>query len=91
MSAGKLILIDIFAVIVHGSDVYPGICPYGIFLTDSFVDVTCVNFNSKKVYEGEILAKKKTPSYASYLQLFWICKSTHFATSGRGLSPMDSE
>ena len=69
MSAGKLILIDIFAVNVHGSDVYPGICPYGIFLTDSLVDVTCVNFNSKKVYEGEILAKKKTPSYASYLQL----------------------
>ena len=33
---------------------YPGICLYENLFTDSCVDVTSVNFNSKKIYEDEI-------------------------------------
>ena len=52
MSAENFISIDFFAVKVDGSDVYQGICLYENLFTDSWVNVTFVNFNSKKVYES---------------------------------------
>ena len=56
LSAEKFIFIDYFAVKVDGYDVKPGICLYenicrGIY---SWVDVTSVNFNNKKVLEDKI-------------------------------------
>ena len=44
----------ISAVKVDGYDVKPGICLYENLCTDSWVDVTSVNFNSKKVLEDKI-------------------------------------
>ena len=54
MSAENLNFIDIFAVKLDGSDVYPGICKEVFIWTDSWVDFTSVTFNSTKVYEVEI-------------------------------------
>ena len=54
LSAEKFIFIDFFAVKVDGYDVKPGICLYENLCTDSWVDVTSVNFNSKKVLEENI-------------------------------------
>ena len=47
-----------FAVKVDRYDVKPGICLYENLCTDSWVDVTSVNFNSKKVLEDKISADK---------------------------------
>ena len=58
MSAEKFIFIDFFAVKVNGSDVYPRICKEVFIYTDSWVDVTSVNFNSKKAYEDEIFVRQ---------------------------------
>ena len=45
---------DFFAV---KFDVCPGICLYESLFTDSWVDVTSVNVNSKNVYADEFSAK----------------------------------
>ena len=65
MSAENFIFIDFFAVKVDGSDVYPGICLYENLFTDSWVDVTSVNFNSKKVYEDEMFGRQDIVQYFS--------------------------
>ena len=54
------LLLDIFAVKVEveGSDVNPGIWKEIFILTDSWVDVSSVNFNSKNVYEDEIFSRQ---------------------------------
>ena len=49
---------DVFAVKVDGSDVNTGICLYENLFTDSLVDITSVNFNSKKVYEDELFGRQ---------------------------------
>ena len=54
LSAEKFIFIDFFAVKVDGYDVKPGICLYENLCTDSWVDVTSVNFNSKNVLEDKM-------------------------------------
>ena len=58
-------LVDFFAVKVDGSDVYPGICLYENLFTDSWVDVTSVKFNSKKVYEVNIFGRQDTLQFLS--------------------------
>ena len=50
----KVHLHRLFAVKVDEYDVKPGICQYENLCTDSWVDVTSVNFNSKKVLEDKI-------------------------------------
>ena len=62
MTAENFIFIDFFAVKVDGSDVNTGICLSENLYPDSWVDVTSVNFSSKKVYEDEI--------YYNILQFF---------------------
>ena len=54
----NFIFMDFFAVKVDGSDVNQGICLYENLFTDTLVDVTSVNFNSKKVYEDEIFSQQ---------------------------------
>ena len=39
-------------------DVYPGICKEVFIYTDSWIDVTSVNFNSKKIHEDEIFCRQ---------------------------------
>ena len=58
MLAKNFIFIDFFAVKVDGSDINQGICLYENLFTDTLVDVTSVNFNSKKVYEDEIFGRQ---------------------------------
>ena len=54
MSAEHCSFIAFLAVNVDRSDVNPGICKEVFVWTDSWVDVTSVNFNSKIVYEDEL-------------------------------------
>ena len=54
----NFIFIDFFDVKVDRSDVNQGICLYENLFTDTLVDVTSVNFNSKKVYEDEIFGRQ---------------------------------
>ena len=56
--AENFIFIDFFAVKIDESDIYPGNCLCENLFTDSWVDVTSVNFNSKKVYEDEIFGRQ---------------------------------
>ena len=65
MSADIFIFIDFFAVKVDGSDVNPGICLYENLITDSWVDITSVNFNSKKDYEDEIFGRQDILQFSS--------------------------
>ena len=75
LSAEKFIFIYFFAVKVDGYDVKPGICLYENPCTDSWVDVTSVNFNSKKVLEDKIFGLTR---YITILLMsirrFQICK-----------------
>ena len=59
------LLLDIFAVKVEveGSDVNPGIWKEIFIETDSWVDVSSVNFNSKNVYEDEICSRQDLRYY----------------------------
>ena len=43
---------------VDGSDINPGICLYKNLFPDSWVDITFVTFNSKKVYKDEIFSQQ---------------------------------
>ena len=58
MLAENFIFIDFFAVKVDRSNVYPGTCLYENLFTDSWVDVTSVNFNSKNVNEDEMFGRQ---------------------------------
>ena len=64
-SVDNFIFINVFAVKVDGSDVNPGICLYKNLFPDSWVDVTSVNFNSKNVYEYEILSQQDISQFFS--------------------------
>ena len=69
-----------FAVKVDGYDVKPGICLYENLRTYPWVDVTSVNFNSKKVLEDKIFG------WQDILQFFsWASKAfkyVEFPNSG---------
>ena len=67
MSAENFIFIDIFAVKVDGNDVNKGIClhVYENLFTDTLVDVTSVNFNSKKVHEDEMFGRQDIVQFFS--------------------------
>ena len=54
----NIIFMDIFTVIVDGSDVIMGISLYGNLFTDSRYDITSVNFNSEKVHEDDIFVRQ---------------------------------
>ena len=58
MSAENYIFIDFFAVKVDRSDVNLGIRLYENLFTETLVDVTSVNFNSKKVYEDHVFGRQ---------------------------------
>ena len=71
----KFHLHDFFAVKVDGSDVYPGICPYENLLTDSWVDITSVNFNSKKsLWRWNVWPTRYITIFLRIIQRLQICK-----------------
>ena len=74
MSAENVIFIDFFAVKVDGRDVNQGICLYENLFTDTLVDVTSVNFNSKNVYEDEIFGRQDITMFLRRIQWLQICK-----------------
>ena len=65
MSSENFIFIELFAVEVDGSDVYPGISLYENLFTDSWVYVTSVNFNSNKFNEDEIFGRQNISEFFS--------------------------
>ena len=74
LSAEKFIFIYFFAVRVDGCDVKPGICLYENHCTDSWVDVTSVNFNGKKVLEDKIFGWQDILQFFRILLLGWDIK-----------------
>ena len=75
MSAENFIFIDVFAVKVDGNDVNQGICLYENLFTDTLVDVTSVDFNSKKVHELEIFGRQDILQFSlRRIQRLQICK-----------------
>ena len=74
MSAEKFIFIYFFAVKVDGYDVKPGICLYENPCTDSWVDVTSVNFNSKKDWRLNFRLTRYITIFLMNIRRFQICK-----------------
>ena len=70
MSTENFIVIDFLAVKLDGSDVNQGVCKEVFIWTDTLVDVTSVNFNSKNVYEDEIFGR----IFLRRIQRLQICK-----------------
>ena len=68
---------DVFAVKVDGSDVNTGICLYENLFTDSLVDITSVNFNSKKVYEDELFGRQDILQFFSGESKDYSCSKSN--------------